>query len=359
MKNEVRNDPHFIRLLAQKIHDLSEGSEKIKIMHVCGTHEHTIVASGLRSLLPKNVFLVSGPGCPVCITPQEDIERMIFLAEHGLTITTFGDMLNIPTSSGSLADAKARGADIRVVYGISNALAKDKKEEKEVVHFGIGFETTVPTSSVALLSEPDNFSILSVHRTIPEALEFLMKNDLKVDGLIDPGHVSSIIGVQPYVPVSKKYKISQVISGFEPGDIMLSVYMLLCQISEQRSDVENEYVRAVRENGNKKAKDMINQTFERVDAAWRALPIIPGSGLAIRKRFEDWDALCRHEDILSDFVYEFKEDSACRCKEILLGVCSSEECPLFRSVCTPDSPIGPCMVSAEGTCNISYIYGQS
>lgn len=352
------NDPNFIKKLSGKAHELSRGFDEIKLMHVCGTHEHSIVESGLRSLLPENVSLVSGPGCPVCITPKEDIERMIHLAEKGITITTFGDMVNIPTDSGSLADARAKGADVRIVYGVSNALALAAKG-KEVAHFGIGFETTVPTSSVALRSGQDNFSILSVHRTIPEAMEFLLESDIKVDGFIDPGHVSSIIGVDVYRPLSKRYKVPQVVAGFEPGDLMLSVTMLLEQLHEGRSEVENEYARAVREQGNQKAMAMIDETFEHYDAKWRALPTIPGSGLRIREEYAEMDTLKRHEDLLEDFEYIPRgEESGCRCADILLGNCSPDECPLYGGVCTPDSPVGPCMVSIEGTCNIAYKFGQ-
>ena len=350
------NDPNFIKKLSGKAHELSRGFDEIKLMHVCGTHEHSIVESGLRSLLPENVSLVSGPGCPVCITPKEDIERMIHLAEKGMTITTFGDMVNIPTDSGSLADARAKGADVRIVYGVSNALALAAKG-KEVAHFGIGFETTVPTSSVALRSGQDNFSILSVHRTIPEAMEFLLESDIKVDGFIDPGHVSSIIGVDVYRPLSKRYKVPQVVAGFEPGDLMLSVTMLLEQLHEGRSEVENEYARAVREQGNQKAMAMIDETFEHYDAKWRALPTIPGSGLRIREEYAEMDTLKRHEDLLEDFEYIPRgEESGCRCADILLGNCSPDECPLYGGVCTPDTPVGPCMVSIEGTCNIAYKY---
>ena len=352
------NDPNFIKKLSGKAHELSRGFDEIKLMHVCGTHEHSIVESGLRSLLPENVSLVSGPGCPVCITPKEDIERMIHLAEKGMTITTFGDMVNIPTDSGSLADARAKGADVRIVYGVSNALALAAKG-KEVAHFGIGFETTVPTSSVALRSGQDNFSILSVHRTIPEAMEFLLESDIKVDGFIDPGHVSSIIGVDVYRPLSKRYKVPQVVAGFEPGDLMLSVTMLLEQLHEGRSEVENEYARAVREQGNQKAMAMIDETFEHYDAKWRALPTIPGSGLRIREEYAEMDTLKRHEDLLEDFEYIPRgEESGCRCADILLGNCSPDECPLYGGVCTPDTPVGPCMVSIEGTCNIAYKFGQ-
>jgi hydrogenase expression/formation protein HypD len=357
--NQVnRNDPRFIQLLVGKIADQARSLGPLTLMHVCGTHEHTIVSSGLRSLLPKSVKLVSGPGCPVCITPKEDIERMIHLARSGLTVTTFGDMMRIPSDSGSLADAKAEGADVRIVYGIANALAIAREEDREVVHFGIGFETTVPTSSVALTSEPDNFSIYSVHRTIPEALDFLLSHSLAVDGFVDPGHVSTIIGSNAYTFISDTYGVPQVVAGFEPSDVLLAVLMLLEQRAEGRAEVENEYARGVRPEGNEKARALIDETFRKVDAKWRALPVIPRSGLAIAPRYREWDATHRHRDVLDTFSYTPREeDSACRCKDVLLGACSPQDCPLFRNVCTPDEPVGPCMVSVEGTCYISYKYG--
>lgn len=359
MRIDEINDPRHIKALSERAQDLTKGLGTITIMHVCGTHEHSIVSSGLRDLLPSNVRLVSGPGCPVCITPKEDIERMIHLARKGVTVTTFGDMLNIPTDSGSLADARSGGADVRIVYGVANSMAIAQKENKEVVHFGIGFETTVPTSSVALTSGIDNFSILSVHRTIPEAMDFLLKANIKVDGFLDPGHVASIIGVKVFEPLSREFKVPQVVGGFEPGDVMLSIAMLLEQIHEGRHDVENEYSRAVRYEGNQKALGLIEETFEHYDAKWRALPTIPMSGLAIRREFEEANALVRHEDKLEDFHYEPREvETGCRCADILLGNCMPDECPLFGGECKPESPVGPCMVSIEGTCNIAYRFGQ-
>ncbi|MHC1604904.1 MAG: hydrogenase formation protein HypD [Candidatus Methanofastidiosia archaeon] len=358
MKAEELNSRKTMDFLSKRIDETGKHLGSVKIMHVCGTHEHTIATSGLRSFLPDNIKVVSGPGCPVCITPKEDIEKMIFLAGRGITITTFGDMLNVPTDSGSLADARTKGADVRVVYGIANAIKIAKKEKKEVVHFGIGFETTAPTSSAAVISQPENFSILSVHRTIPEAMDFLVKNEVKVDGFIDPGHVSSIIGTMPYEFISKRHKIPQVVSGFEPGDVMLSILMILKQIESGRCEVENEYFRAVRKEGNSTALKLLKKTFEKSDARWRALPTIPNSGLKVRKKYEEWDAQKRHEDILSSFSYEPKEEEkACRCGEILLGKLEPRECSLFGSVCTPDTPVGPCMVSIEGTCSIIYKYG--
>ncbi len=352
-----RNNPSAIAELSRRIARLAEGRGPLTLMHVCGTHEHAIVSSGLRSFLPSSVSLVSGPGCPVCITPEEDIGRMIHLAEHGVTVTTFGDMVTIPTTQGSLADARARGADVRVVYGIAQSLAI-AAQGTEVVHFGIGFETTVPTSSVALEARPDCFSILSVHRTIPPALAFLHEAGIAVDGFIDPGHVCSIIGTRPFEPLARRYKTPHVVAGFEPGDVLMAVYLLLVQIAEGRHDVENEYARAVRPEGNIIAQAHMERTFESVDAPWRALPDIPGSGLAIRRTYREHDALWRHRDLLSSFSWEPRHDDAdCRCADMLVGACSPRDCPLFGSACTPDSPIGPCMVSIEGTCNIAYKYG--
>lgn len=349
------NNPLIFRKLQERIAAVCEG-RNIIIMHVCGTHEHTIASNAMRSLLPENVRVVSGPGCPVCITPKEDIERVMELARSGVTVTTFGDMLHVPCDSGTLGGLRSAGADVRIVYSITDAL-KMAESGREVVHFGIGFETTVPTSSVALMSKTDNFSIYSVHRTIPDALDFLLSGDISVDAFIDPGHVATIIGAAPFVPLAEKYSHPHVVAGFEPLDVMAAVAMIADQLSRGEKKVENEYGRGVRWDGNKVAQRAIDETFERYDAKWRALPEIPSSGLRIRDEFSGWDAECVYEDILDGFSYVPNTDeSGCRCGDILLGRCAPADCPLFGTVCTPDAPVGPCMVSHEGTCQIAHRY---
>lgn len=347
------------RELAQKatkrIKDIASTLDKVKIMHVCGTHEDTITRFGIRSLLPENIELVSGPGCPVCITTTREIDEAIELARKDITLTTFGDMMRVPGSEYSLIEAKAEGSDVRIVYSISDATDLARKNPKrEVVHIAIGFETTVPTTAAELLRAPENFSILCCHRTIPAAMDFLLKlKDTRIDGFIDPGHVSAIIGLRPYKKLAEKYKTPHVVVGFEPLDVLFSVLLLLEMIQKNEYGVKNEYSRVVREEGNIKALKMIDEVFEACDIEWRAFPIIPNSGLMLRKNFEVYDARKRF-----DIRVKTKEKiSGCRCGDVLKGLIYPRECPLFGSVCTPQKPVGPCMVSIEGSCSIAYKYG--
>ncbi len=330
----------------------------VKIMHVCGTHEQSIVQYGLRSLLPETVEIIAGPGCPVCITPAYDIDTAVFLANHNVTITTFGDMYRVP-STVSLSDAKSKGADIRIVYSITNALEIARKNpHKEVVHFGIGFETTAPTTALAVKDAPENFSVLCCHRLIPPALLFLLGlGEIDIQGFIEPGHVSAIIGTKPYNVISEQYKVPQVVAGFEAEDILMAVFMLLTQLREKRHEVENEYTRVVKEKGNVLAQKVMGEVFETIDADWRALPRIPQSGYEISQKYEGQNARKKFEDILKDFTYTAAEPKGCKCGEVLRGLVYPDECPLFKKVCTPLNPVGPCMVSREGSCNIQYRYG--
>ena len=336
-----------------------EGIEA-KLMHVCGTHEQEITRHGIRSLLPRNIEIVSGPGCPVCITPKADIDKMIFLAEHGITITTYGDMLRVPSSKKSLQDAKANGADVRIVYSITNALEIARREkDKEIVHFAIGFETTAPTTCVVLEGLPETFSVYSVHRLIPPTLDFLLSlGESNINGFIDPGHVSVIIGSDAYRPISEKFRIPQVITGFTAEDILRGIAMLINQIREGRHEVENQYFRVVHPEGNLIARKMMEDAFEVVDAEWRALGYIPRSGYELKEKYAYADAKRKYEDVLEKFVYEEKGEHGCRCGEVLRGLINSKECPLFAKVCSPESPVGPCMVGNEGTCSITYNYGR-
>jgi hydrogenase expression/formation protein HypD len=342
-----------IKGLAQKL-------PHVKFMHVCGTHEQSIVQYGLRYVIPENVEVIAGPGCPVCITPKYDIDTAVFLAKRGIIITTFGDMYRVP-STESLSDAKSRGADIRIVYSISNALEiAQKNPEREVVHFGIGFETTAPTTALAVRDAPENFSVLCCHRLIPPALLFLLGlGEIDIQGFIDPGHVSTIIGVKPYEIISEKYKVPQVVAGFEAADLLMGILLLLKQVKEGKSEVENEYTRVVKEEGNILAQKVMNDVFEVVDADWRALPRIPVSGYEISRKYEESNARKKFEDVLKEFTYDAREPKGCRCGEVLRGLVYPAECPLFRNVCTPVNPVGPCMVSREGSCNIQYRYGTT
>ncbi|MEW6011504.1 MAG: hydrogenase formation protein HypD [Euryarchaeota archaeon] len=336
---------------------IQEISRPVKIMHVCGSHEHTIMQHGLRTLLPEEVQVVAGPGCPVCCVPAREIDECLQLAEKGVTITTFGDMLRVPGSDSSLQQAREDGADVRIVYGVNNAVEIAQKTDNDVVFMAAGFETTAPTTASELLAgPPENFSILSCHRLIPPALEFLIESgEVNLNALIEPGHVSTIIGTHPYVPFSEKYGIPQVIAGFNPLDILMAVYMILRQIKEGKAEVQNEYKRAVKDEGNIKAQKALEDVFEITSREWRGFPQIPESVYEVRKEFSDFDARKKY-DIQ---VKEVKEaPTGCICGPILRGVARPEECTLFKKECNPLNPIGACMVSKEGTCHIAYRYSS-
>lgn len=332
-------------------------SKPVKIMHVCGSHEHTIMQHGLRSLLPPEVEVVAGPGCPVCCVPSREVDECIFLAQQGVTITTFGDMLRVPGSRGSLADAKAEGADIRVVYGVGNAVEIAKDVDKEVVFMAAGFETTAPTTASEIVAgPPDNFSVLSCHRLIPPALKFLIESgEVNINALIEPGHVSTIIGTNPYRIFSEKYGIPQVVAGFNPFDVLIAIYMILKQINEGKALVQNEYKRAVREEGNVKAQKLMDNVFYIINREWRGFPRIPNSVYEIKDEYAAHNARDKFE---IDIPKSQDMVTGCICGPILRGVARPEECKLFKTECNPINPIGACMVSKEGTCNIAYRYGS-
>ena len=342
------------REIVQRIEDISQ---PVKIMHVCGSHEHTIMQHGIRSLIPEEVEVVAGPGCPVCCVPSREIDECLELARKGVTITTFGDMLRVPGSNGTLADARAGGADVRIVYGVNNAVEIAQKIDNEVVFMAAGFETTAPTTASEIVSEPpENFSVLSCHRLIPPALKFLIESgEVNLNALIEPGHVSTIIGTKPYLPFSKKYKIPQVVAGFNPFDVLIAIYMILKQLKNGKAEVQNEYKRAVREEGNLKAQKLLDEVFYIRTREWRGFPDIPDSVYEIRDEFSDFNARQKF-----DINIEKGEDvvTGCICGPILRGVARPEECKLFKKECTPMNPIGACMVSKEGTCNIAFRYGS-
>lgn len=357
MIQNIFNDKAIAALIIQKINKIS-GSEKIKIMHVCGTHEQTITKNGLRSLLPGNVEVIPGPGCPVCITPAGEIDKAIHLSRMGVIITTYGDMLRVPGSTSSLAKEKAHGGDIRIVYSPFEAVEIAKKNpDKNIVFLGIGFETTAPmTAQVLKKSPPDNFSVLCSHRLVPPAMELLLKGGFSIDGFIDPGHVSTIIGLAPYEPLSEKYRIPQVISGFEPLDVLMSIFMLLRQLRNNTAKVENEYVRVVKPEGNVQAQKLMHEVFEPCSKEWRGLPIIPDASLRLKPEFSEHDAEKRF-DIEIDG--EGCGIDCPLCGNILKGLSNPADCELFGKTCTPENPVGACMVSSEGTCNIAYRFGNS
>lgn len=351
------------QLAKEIVSKIKKSGVKLKFMHVCGTHQDTLVKNGLDVLLRGcGIEIGQGPGCPVCVTTPMEIEEMLLLARKGKTVASFGDMINVPGETQSLRSIKAEGHDVRTVYGIEDAvnIAKNNKD-KDVVFMAVGFETTAPTTASVMLDNlPSNFSILSCHRTIPEALKAIIEmGEIKIDGLIEPGHVSTIIGTKPYEFISKDYHVPQVIAGFEPIDVLMGAWMLVQQIEKGEAFVQNEYTRVVHEEGNVKAKQAIKKVFKSVDIKWRGFPVIPKSGLALREDFEEYDARKKYEGELEELKdKELIEPVGCRCGELLRGLASPFECPLFRQACTPETPVGPCMVSIEGCCNIEYRYSE-
>jgi hydrogenase expression/formation protein HypD len=328
-------------------------------MEVCGTHTMAIFRSGIRALLPNTLSLISGPGCPVCVTAQNEIDAFIELSRiDDVIITTFGDLLRVPGTGSSLQKERAAGRDIRMVYSPIDALdAAKKNPDKKIVFLGVGFETTAPIIAAAILETRergiDNFFVYSAHKLVPPALNTLMGIDgVNVAGFLLPGHVSVIIGLEAYRPFFERYRIPCVVSGFEAVDILHSIQLLIEQIEASEPRLENGYPRAVTSEGNKKAQQMIQKVFEPVDAPWRGIGSIPESGLKIREEFSAFDAKIAFEVE----VPETPEPAGCACGQILAGLKTPPECSLYKKVCTPTDPVGPCMVSSEGTCAAYYRY---
>lgn len=344
------------KLLAE-IARLASG-RRFSFMEVCGTHTVSIARSGLKSLLPGSVRLVSGPGCPVCVTPQSEIERAIGATRlEGVTLTTFGDMLRVPGLDGSLETARSAGADVRVVYSPREALDLARGNAgRQVLFVGVGFETTIPAFAAAVAAARaeglKNFSILNSFRLVPPALRAVLEAGPSLDGFILPGHVSVILGAVPYSFLAEAGK-GAVIAGFEPLDVLLAVRMLLEGVAGGCPRVELAYRRAVRPGGNPQARELIDRVFQPADAEWRGLGRLPGSGLAFRGGFAEFDAAAR----FGLETPEAPEPAGCRCAEVLLGKTAPRDCGLFGARCTPEDPVGPCMVSSEGSCAAEYRYG--
>jgi hydrogenase expression/formation protein HypD len=335
-------------------------SRPVNLMEVCGTHTVAIFRHGIRQLLPPNVNMLSGPGCPVCVTANGDLDKAIGLAlVPGVTLCTFGDMLKVPGSFSSLQRARSQGADVRVVYSPLDALdLAGNHPERQVIFYGVGFETTAPTVAASIVEAQrrglTNYSVASVHKVVPPALRVLLQaSEVHIDGFLMPGHVSAVIGSQPYEFIPREFGIPCVVGGFEPLDILQALDMLMAQIAAQQARVEIAYTRAVRPQGNPAALKMMSQAFAPVDAAWRGIGVIPGSGLALRPDLAAYDALRRFPLDLPPP----RENKSCRCGEVLRGVLRPPQCPLFGQACTPENPVGPCMVSFEGTCSAWYQYG--
>lgn len=333
----------------------------IKIMEVCGTHTMAIHRFGIRSLLPRNIKLISGPGCPVCVTGSYFINAANLLAQQkDVIVTTFGDLMRVPGTDSSLSTQKAKGCDIRIVYSPLDAVEIAKQNpQSQVVFLGVGFETTIPVTSLAIIKAKkesvNNFSVLSANKTIHEALRVLaIDKNVKIDGFLYPGHVSAIIGMEIYKKVADEFSIPGVIAGFEPADILASLIFLADTIKNGENKVENLYPRVVTEEGNPLAVEKIYEVFEPCDDVWRGIGTIPMSGLSIRSQFEDYDAWKR----FSLSRESTKEPVGCRCGDVLKGLIDPKECALFKKACTPENPVGACMVSSEGTCAAYYKYSD-
>ena len=345
-------DPELAKTVTQKIKELAPKNGTVKFCHVCGTHEWTITHYGLRSLLPNNVEVIAGPGCPVCIVPAAEIDEALQLARKGVVVTCFGDVLRVPGSQSSLLEVKAEGADVRVVYGVSDAVEMAQREpEKEFAFFAVGFETTAPSTAVeALAKPPRNFSFLVSHRLIPPAMELLLGvGDLQINGFIAPGHVSAIIGLAPYELFPRVYRMPTVVAGFEPIDVLMGIYMLLKQVKEGNARLENEYPRVVKPEGNPKALEIMHRAFAVTAGNWRGIGRLPDSALKLREELSDFDAHTKH-----DVRVEQGKDIllGCECHLVIIGKIKPSECPMFMKACTPEKPVGACMVSNEGTCRV-------
>ncbi|MGY2876086.1 hydrogenase expression/formation protein HypD [Marmoricola sp. URHA0025 HA25] len=354
-------DPAAARALVRSITELA-GDDEFKFMEVCGGHTHTIYRHGLEHILPANIELVHGPGCPVCVIPMGRVDDAMWLAEQpGVIFTTFGDMMRVPGSRGSLLDAKARGADVRFVYSPLDSLKiAVENPDKHVVFFAVGFETTAPSTAVTLVRAKalgvTNFSVFCNHVTIVPPIKAILESpDLRLSGFLGPGHVSTVVGTAPYRFVPEVYGLPIVVAGFEPLDILASVHMLLQQIRDGRAEVENQYSRVVRDEGNVAALKLLGETMElRPHFEWRGLGFISQSALKVASAYQEFDA----EERFSMPGIRVADPKACQCGEVLKGVLKPWECKVFGTACTPETPIGTCMVSPEGACAAYYNFGR-
>ncbi|MEI6899331.1 MAG: hydrogenase formation protein HypD [Bacteroidota bacterium] len=349
-------DQELVLSLSEKIHRVSK--KPVAFMEVCGGHTMAVHRYGLHALLPATVKLLSGPGCPVCVTATSFIDTALELSRiPSNIITTFGDLIRVPGTFTSLEKERMNGGDIRIVYSILDAIAlAHANPAKNIIFLGIGFETTAPATAAgikkAALERLSNFSVLSSHKIMPPVMEALINEGVKLNGYIAPGHVSAITGSSIYNKIAEVYRLGVVISGFEPADILQSILMLVEQVENDRPAVEIAYKRVVKHEGNLIAQQLLNDIFEPADDWWRGFGIIPGSGLKIRQKYEEWDAIKK-------FPVNIpipKEPKGCICGDILKGVKTPKECPLFGKVCNPENPVGACMVSGEGSCGTWFKY---
>lgn len=355
-------DRKLVAIMADNIRAMARQLKRpVNFMEVCGTHTMSIYQYGIRSLLPDMVRLVSGPGCPVCVTPVGYIDNALACAvDPGNIVATFGDMLRVPGSSSSLMEQRALGADVRIVYSPLDAviLARDNPQRR-VIFLGVGFETTAPAVAASILEAARqglaNYCVLAAHKTMPRPMEILTADpELNLAGYLCPAHVSTVIGGMAYQTLAQEYHIPCVVTGFEPADVMQGIEMLLAQVLKGESRVDIQYRRAVTWEGNPKARAILERVFAPCDAVWRGLGPLPGSGLCIRPQLSGFDAA----QVLGLSEAAGVENSACRCGEVLKGKMGPFDCPLFGGVCTPEKPVGACMVSSEGTCAAAYKYGR-
>ena len=356
-------DPDLVRRLTDEIRDASAAiGRPVRLMEVCGTHTMAIFRAGLRSLIPESIRLLSGPGCPVCVTPMGYVDAAIELSRRSdVTVTTFGDMVRVPGTESSLERERGRGADVRIVYSPLDALRlAQERPDRKVVFLGVGFETTAPAAAITLLEarrlSVANFLLFSAHKMVPPALRALLASEaVALDGFILPGHVSVILGSGPYEFIPKDYRRAAVITGFEPLDILQAILMLLRQILEGKPGVAIQYSRVVRPEGNLAARRAMAACFTPCDTEWRGLGALPQSGLSVCEEFAEHDAV----RALGVKPREGREPAGCRCGEVLRGLIEPEECPLFGARCTPATPVGACMVSSEGTCAAHFSFRMS
>lgn len=340
----------LVKEIKEKAAKLKEKFNRpVKIMEVCGSHTEAIAKYGIKSLLPENIKLVSGPGCPVCVTPKDDIDAVIALSDNGIPIATYGDMLKVPGTRESLEDAKRRNNNIHTIYSTEELV----KLPKNTVFFGIGFETTTPMTAFAL---KEGICVYCSHKTMPQVMQILIEDpELSIDGFLDPGHVSSIIGLDAY----KNVNACQVIAGFLPRDVLEGISMICDQLLEEKREVRNQYTRLVTNEGNTQAQGIIKEYFKVADVNWRGIGVLPDTGLEIADSYKDLNAKIKYKEIIDQNKPDptaLARDKACLCGNIIKGIAQPEDCPLFKSVCSPEAPIGPCMVGREGSCNVAYRY---
>ncbi len=357
MKLDIYNDADIVKKLKHTIEiESNQLNKAVRIMHICGTHENSIVRYGIRDLLPDNIEVVAGPGCPVCVTSSRDIDAVIRLVkEIDIKLLTFGDMLKVPGSNMSFFKAKSNGADIQLVYSIFDAIEIAKQQDKECLFFACGFETTAAPTAAALrdLDIPDNFSIYSAHKYTPNGVYSLLKSGkINMDGLILPGHAATISGLKVYERFVDEFQIPSVSAGFEIVDVLLAILMIIKQINRSAAMVENSYKRVIEYDGNRTAQQALDDVFVLSNSIWRGLGEIQNSGYELKDNYKRFDAKLRFDVNYSNEYIEHQK--GCRCSEVILGSITPLKCPLFSKVCTPFNPIGPCMVSDEGTCKNWY-----